>query len=105
MFDDDVGLHENDIGAIIEVTVKDPDGSAKDISDASTKQLKFTKPNGASMTKDAAFTNDGSDGKVRYTTVDGDLIPHGTWSCRVYLVLSGGWTGHTSRTAFNVFDV
>ena len=98
----DVGLHENDIGAIIEVTVVEPDGDAKDISSASTKQLKFTKPNGVVMTKDAAFSTDGSDGKIRYTTVEGDLTPYGLWSCRAYLVM-GGWTGHTSKCAFDVF--
>lgn len=101
---DDAGLHENDIGAVIEITINE-DGSAKDISDASTKQIKFIKPNGSSVSKDASFSDDGSDGKVRYTTVDGDLVPSGVWACRVYLVLSGGWTGHTSKTTFDVFPV
>ena len=101
---DDVGLHENDIGAVIELTVKEPDGSVKDISSATTKQLKFTKSSGVGMNKDAVFTTDGTDGKIRYTTVDGDLTPPGTWFCRAYLVLNG-WTGHTSRVAFDVYRV
>ena len=102
---DDVGLHVGDINAVIEMTIKGNDGLAEDISTASTKQIKLTKPAGSNITKNAEFTTNGSDGKLRYTTIANDLNEHGTWGARVYLVLGSGWDGHSSKTLFKVYPV
>ncbi len=101
---EDTGLHVGDVGAVIEVTVNE-NGAAADISTVTTKQLKLEKPSGEVLSKDAAFTSDGSDGKIRYTTLADDLDEYGIWDCRAYLVFPGGWTGHTSKTTFEVFKV
>ena len=84
-------VHEGDIGTIFEVTVQDGD-SAVDISGATTKQIIFEKPDGSTVTKDAAFVSDGSDGKIKHTIVSGDLDMAGRWQIQAYVVLvAGSW--------------
>jgi hypothetical protein len=100
----DIGPHVNDIGSVLELTVKNCDGTAVDISAASTMQMKFTKPGGTVLSANGVFTTNGSDGKLRYTTVVGDLSERGTWKCRAYLAFPGGWSGHTSYDKFTVYS-
>ena len=89
-------LHKNDIGTIIRVTVSEKDCDCilqiLDISGATTREFKLKKPSGATVTKSATFTTDGTDGQIEYVTVDGDLDEVGEWKLQVYLVLpSGSW--------------
>lgn len=101
----DPGVHQGDIGTCIELVIYDQNGAIKDISGASTKQIKFTKPSGATVTKDAAFTVDGTNGRMYYKTVSGDLDQSGLWKCRAYLVLADPWTGHSTAPEFLVHAV
>jgi len=75
-------IHQGDIGTVIEVTIVDNAGDAIDISSATTKQIVFRLPNGTNLTKTAAFSSDGKDGKIRYTTVSGDLKYVGWWEAQ-----------------------
>lgn len=93
-------IHAGDIGTVFEVTVQE-DGIALDISTATTKQFVFKKKSGALLTVDAEFVTDGSDGKLSYTTVSGDLNEVGQWQIQVYVVLpTGSW-----RSDVQYFDV
>lgn len=94
-------LRVGDIGTVIELTVKDG-GSAVNISAATTKQIKFRKPNGTTVTKTAVFTTDGTDGKIKYTTVADDLDTAGIWRAEAYLAGVGGWTGKSDFVEFRV---
>jgi hypothetical protein len=69
-----------DIGTVFEIDV------GEDISTATTKQIYFKKPNGATLTKTATFTTDGTDGKIEYTTVADDIDVAGTWQIQGRLV-------------------
>lgn len=101
----DPGFHVGDIGTCIELIIYDQNGAVKDISTASTKQIKFKRPSGSTFTKDAAFSDDGTDGRIYYTMTDGDLNLAGLWSCRAYLVLGEAWSGHSTPAEFLVHGI
>lgn len=93
-------IHVGDVGTVLEYTVTEGT-SAVDVSSASVKQVILKKPSGASLTKTAEFSGSGTDGKVRYVTVAGDLSEAGQWYAQVYLELPAGkW--HSDAGAFTV---
>jgi hypothetical protein len=95
-------IHVNDIGNTFTITLKD--GTAVvDISTATTKSIIFGKPDGTTLTKTAGFVTDGSDGKINYSSVSGDLNIPGIWSIQAHVVLSSGnWK--TDIAHFDVHD-
>lgn len=95
-------IHINDIGTKFEVTIKDNE-LIVDISDATTKEIIFKKPDDSVLTKPASFTTDGIDGKMEYSVVSGDLNVSGLWKLQVRIVTpSGEWK--TDITDFPVVD-
>ena len=93
-------IHVNDIGTQFVITVQDGDDII-DVSEASTKQLIFYKPDKSVLTKNASFYNDGEDGIISYITVDGDLDQDGIWQLQGYLVIgSASW--YTDISKFTV---
>ena len=89
-------VHIGDIGTIFELTVMDG-ASVVDVSTATTKEIVFRKPDGSTATKTAAFTTNGSDGKIRYTTVALDLSVAGDWAVQAHVVLpTGEWRSDLS---------
>lgn len=95
-------IHKNSIGVTFKITIKEGD-SAYDVSSASTKQLVFKKPSGELLTVDCTFTNSGSDGKIQYSTVSGDLDEVGWWRLQAYLVI-GSNEFRTNIGRFQVHD-
>jgi hypothetical protein len=95
------GIHQNDIGTIIQVQISDCNGSAIDISAATSKEIVFKKPNGALVTKIATFVTDGTDGKMKYVIVDGDLDQVGSWKVQG-IVAVGSYVWHSSFETFKV---
>jgi len=86
-------VHYNDIGTVFLVTVNDcvsGTSTILDISTASSLSLVFKSPSGASNTKPATLYTDGTDGKIYYTTVDGDLNQVGTWRIQAIVNIGGG---------------
>ncbi len=86
--------HVNDIGTTFRVTVYDISStggtSAANISDATSLVFYFQKSNCSVISRTAQFTNDGTDGLIQYTTVDGDLDIAGNWSLQAKVVTLGG---------------
>ena len=79
-------LHYNDTGTVIMTTINDcvsGKSSPLDVSEAVSVSLVLKSPSGTSSAKPAVFDTDGSDGKVKYTTVSGDLNEIGTWRMQV----------------------
>ena len=93
-------IHKSDVGTIFRATIQDSTFTV-DVSAAGTKQLKFRKPSGTVVTQTAAFTTDGTDGRIQYTTVSGDLDSTGQWSWQAYVALAAG-TWHSSVSYFDV---
>lgn len=86
------------IGLVMTLTVEE-DGAAVNVSSASTKKIKIRKPGGAVLEKDAAFTTNGTDGKLTYTTISGDIDKVGEYRVQAYVVMSG-FTGSSSIATF-----
>ncbi len=95
-------IHLNDVGTQFVVTVQE-DGNVVDISGATTKQMKFKKPDGSIETRTASFQTDGVDGVLTYTTQAGDMNVIGLWELQCYIVV-GPQSWHTSTTMFRVSD-
>ncbi len=90
-----------DIGTIFEVPITDQVVAVVDISNATTKVVKFHKPNGVVLVKTATLVNTGTDGKMKYTAVSGDLDLAGEWTIQGRVVIpSGDW--HTTLFNFSV---
>jgi len=94
-------IHYNDIGTEFRATIVDCNEVAINISLATELYLIFKKPSGASVTQTASFTDDGSDGQISYTTVDGDLDEIGTWKIQAEIVAPNG----TWRSVIKSFKV
>ncbi len=93
-------IHQNDIGTKFLVTIKDGD-SAVDISGASTKQIIIKKPSGTNLTNAASFNSDGTDGKIYYNALSGDLDETGTYKIQGKVVIASG-TFYTDIQSFKV---
>ena len=67
-------LHVGDTGTVFLVTILD-DGVPVDLTSGSigANYILFRKPDTSTMQKSASFYNDGTDGKIKYVSVDGDL--------------------------------
>ena len=94
-------IHVNDIGTSFTLTIKDGD-SAVDISSATTKKIVIKKPSGTKLSYSTAFVSDGTDGKMRYNVVSGDLDEAGTYKLQSYVIISDG-TFYTDITSFKVY--
>ena len=94
-------IHKGDIGTQFTVTVQDGT-TVVDISTASTKQLIFKKPGGTILTKRTSVDTDGTDGKMQYVSVDGDLSDDGVWKMQGKVII-GGNTFSTDITSFKVY--
>jgi hypothetical protein len=94
-------VHKNDVGTVFEFTVKD--GSVVVDLSAATISVKFRKPNGTVLTKTGVLLNDGTDGKMKYTTVLNDLSDAGDWSVQAVITIGTG-TWNTDIQHFRVFD-
>ena len=71
-------IHYGDIGVNFNITVMN--GTAVlNVSNANSISIIFQKPDSSDLTKTAALTTNGTDGKIKYTTVAGDLDQIGTW--------------------------
>jgi len=72
-------IHVNDVGTQFVVTIVDCDDVAVDISAFTPLQITFAKPDGTTVVQTASFYTDGTDGKIYYTTIAGDIDTAGTW--------------------------
>ena len=74
------------------MTIKDQDDAAVDVSGATTKEIVFERPDGTSVTRDATFLTDGTDGIVEYQAVGGDHDIAGPWRKQAHVTIaSGDW--------------
>lgn len=99
----DSGIHVNDVGTLLRLTLSDGGASALNISTASVRQFRLLAPNGASYLKSASFGSGGGvDGVLQYQTIDGDLPVAGVWRIQPYIETpSASW--HGSMASFDVF--
>jgi len=71
-------IHYGDVGVNFNITVMN-DSVPLDVSNADNIYIIFENPDGGDLIKNASLVTDGTDGKIKYTTVTGDLNQVGTW--------------------------
>lgn len=81
-------IQVDDYGWVGKLTCQQ-DGTAVDISSYTTKQFILTDPDGTAATKTALFDTDGTDGVLKYTTVDGDIDTAGNWHVQARIAKAG----------------
>jgi len=91
---------KNDIGTVFQILIY-KNGAARPIDAGTGLTIYFRKPDASILEKTATFTTDGTDGKMQYTTVAGDLDQSGLWG------IQGKYTigGSTWRTDWGDFPV
>ena len=100
-------LQLNDIGTTFVLTIVE--GSTADpcvlvpvnISSATAMTLEFGKPDGTTISRAAVLDSDGTDGKLKYVTVAGDIYQVGRWQVQAAATL-GGWIGRSDIHQFLV---
>ena len=101
-------LRKGDVGTVLRYTVSE-DGGPVDVSAATVKQLKLTKPDGTQVTKTLVNSTkstdkkDGTDGRVEYVTVAGDINLKGTYKWQLFFNLAS-WNGNSLQGTFVVED-
>ena len=95
-------IHVGDFGTLFIITVQER-GRSVDISSMVEKKIKFEKPDQNIFERNLAFLTDGTDGKVTYTVVEGDLNVAGEWKLQVWLENNlGDWSSEI--TSFTVYS-
>ncbi len=102
----------NDIGVVFTVTILEPDPTdptsliVKDISAATVLEIILQKPNPdlTKITKTAVFVTDGTDGKITFTSIAGDLDIAGRWSLEGEVTLPTG-KFRSDRERFDVEEI
>lgn len=90
------------IGVLIVCEIIDENNLPVDVSDATVKRIYVEKPSGKQSYWDAAFSSDGTDGLIQFTTTkESDLDEFGNYRIQAYVEDSHGKT-MTSVSRFNV---
>lgn len=92
-------VQQDAINVLVEITIEE-DNSPLDISAATTHSFVVRKPSGATALWLAVFSSDGTDGKLRYLTVAGDLNEVGRYRLQPNLVIPGTYSGKGSSVSF-----
>ncbi len=95
-------IHVNDVGTKIVIIVYDGDDIV-DLSAATGLTIQIKTPDGTVMMKVAELDTDGTDGAMRYYTLDGDFTVAGAYSIQGIVNIAGG-TFHTDAQMFRVFN-
>jgi len=95
-------VHIGDIGTALRLVVEE-DGAVVDVSTASAKLIILKKPHGTRVEKTASFTTDGTDGKIQYATISGDIDEAGTWQYQGKVTI-GSNVWYTEIAEFEVFE-
>lgn len=94
-------LHVGDEGFVFRLTLTNSDGTVVDISAFTTLNVLFGKPDGSALTVNGTLVTDGTDGKLFYATVAGDIDQPGTWRIQVH-VITPTWNEHSAIAKFKV---
>lgn len=96
-------IHVGDVGTELVVQVVDENAAAVDVSAATSLTIFLKQPgeNGSVLTKTAVLDTTGTDGKIKYTTVAGDIGTDGVWTIQGRVTV-GGSTWSTAESRFVV---
>lgn len=100
-------IQVGDEGTVFEFPITD-EGGVLSLANAVVLQVKFRKPKAGlleaeTVIKTAILVTNGTDGKIKYTTIAGDIDRAGRWSVQAYIELPD-WKGHSEVKIFQVKD-
>lgn len=81
-------LRVGNVGSLIRLTIVDQDGAPVDVSSA-TLVLYLRSPKARLLTKTPSLTSGGTDGRIQYATLAGDLDVPGNWQAQAKVTISG----------------
>lgn len=100
----DTIIHIGDVGTVIRLTVIEDDGKTPvNVSEATVKKFYFRKPNGVKFNKPAEFDSDGTDGKLKYVTLENDIDVTGRWEVQARIEI-GTAKYYSIKTTFIVHE-
>ena len=82
-------MRVNDVGTTLTLTIEDG-GTVVDLSSASALTVTMRKPLGTVLVKTGTLVTDGTDGKMKYTTIAGDFDEAGSYSIQAKIVVPAG---------------
>jgi len=84
-------IQVDNVGTRFVFTIRDQSGAIKDVSSATVQKARFkASPNVAAFERATTFLTDGTDGKLIYVTVAGDLPTAGPcWQRQAFVDLPG----------------
>jgi hypothetical protein len=94
-------LQVANVGSIIELTVRDQNGTPVNVS-AATLKLFLRSPLGRLLAVTPVLAGSGTDGKIRHTTSVGDLDAPGVWMAQVTVTMAGVGSFNSSVTPLPV---
>ena len=97
----DSNIHVGDVGTELVCQLVDQDGDVVDLSAAGTMRIFLGKPGGSVLTKAAVLDTDGTDGRMKYLTIDGDVDEAGVWEIQGRAAI-GSYRYSTSKGSFTV---
>ena len=104
-----IQIQLDNIGTAFILTILDQNGDVVPLQAATLKQIRFEKPRStgnprATLVKTAAFPpgDDGSEGRIQYVSVAGDLDTIGDWLVQGYIEEGTSPIFHTSKEPFEV---
>jgi nitrogen fixation protein FixH len=80
-------LQVGNVGSILRFTVVDQDGTVVDVSTA-TLVLYLRNPQERLLTKTPTLTSSGTDGRIQYALITGDLDIPGQWTAQARATIS-----------------
>ena len=72
-------IHNGDVGTMLIVQIVDCFGTIVNIAAATLMELTFQRPDGTKFVRIPVFTTDGTDGKMQYQLIVGDINQAGSW--------------------------
>lgn len=101
---DEVHVGDKDTKFLATIYDKDADGVSQivNISTANPKQIIFKKPDGSILIKDGTFETDGTDGKLYYKLIEGDITAVGMWEWQGEVTIGAAFN-HSDTKSFEVF--
>lgn len=96
-----MAIYNGDYGTTFEVTLTDG-CSAIDVSAATTITFRYKKPDNSTEDKTGSLVNTGTDGKVKYVTVSGDIDAAGSWQLQVIVTDGATYSYRSSILNFEV---
>jgi hypothetical protein len=96
-----LSVQQSNIGVSFTATILDQSGEVVDLSSATTLDFIFQRPDGTLLVGAGGLVTDGTDGKMRYTTVSGDLDDVGAWRYQTHIEI-GSSSFYSAVSKFKV---